>query len=153
MPYVLLHFSYFHIYFRIVSILNSIFSISYSLTCRGEYLSTNLKLSIRSIFLKGLLFTPAHRSTSAVKKYTLLPYVWWCAPFLLPRDTHNMDHLFRGGPHIFDISLRLLVSNTVRKSKRLLRRSMNTIWSPKSSNATFWRRVTWKKMFRTANFA
>ena len=116
----------------------------------------NLKLSIGSIFLKRLFIHPCSQIYFRSEKvHSASICVWWCAPFLLPRDTHNMDHLFRGGPHIFDISLRLFVSNILLSSQKkgLLRRSMNTIWSLKSSNATFWRRVTWNKMFQTAIFA
>ena len=95
--------------------LETVITYGMPLMIRGIPYVPKLYITSKKSETVGFSFTPAHRSTSPVKKYTLLPYVWWCAPFLLPRDTHNMDHLFRGGPHIFDISLRLLVSNTVRK--------------------------------------
>ena len=63
------------------------------------------------------LIFASHISTSAVTatKSTLMPPYVWCAPFPL-WSTQNVGHLFRGGPHIFDISLRL--SNTEYTQKR-----------------------------------
>ena len=57
-PYVLLHFSYFHIYFRIAPIMNSIFSIPYSHTCRGEYLSTKSETVYWKYFFETSFYSP-----------------------------------------------------------------------------------------------
>ena len=96
------------------------FSISY-LLCTFEFES----ISSSMLFPYSFTYILQHWILHLHLVY-LLPYwlqrkvrllhmcacVW--APFLLPCDTQNVGHLFRGGPHIFDISLRLfLVSNTL----------------------------------------
>ena len=86
------------------------------------HISINIFLHVVPIFIPTYISTlnsivASRISTSVLTdtKSTSPPYVCVWAPFLLPCDTQNVGHLFRGGPHIFDISLRLLVSNTLKK--------------------------------------
>ena len=77
------------------------------------------------------------------KKYTDASICVVCS-FSVVIDAERGSSVSGRAPHLWHITASL--KYWVHPKKRLLR-VLNTIWSL-SSDATFWRRVTWKKMFR-----